>query len=556
MQKKLSLRKYSFIGISIIIYLLLLNLLFGFSKNKSSSNIRFEVSFPQSVHKQAITGRVYVILTRDNRREPRLQMYTHGAPFFGSDVEGLKPGEAAVIDEKVLGYPMDSLNQIPAGDYYVQGFINIYTQFHRVDGHTVWLHMDQWEGQHFNISPGNLYSEVQQIHFDPKQGGTIKLIANKIIPPIKISPDTEWVKRIKIKSKLISEFWGRPMYLGATILLPKGYHKNPDKYYPTIYLQGHFSLWAPMGFTTEEPKMNNRWARLGYEFYKEWVSSTIPPMLIITFQHPTPYYDDSYAVNSENNGPYGDAIIKELIPYIEKNFRAIPKPYARLLTGGSTGGWEALALQIFHPDFFGGCWSLCPDPVDFRYFQMIDIYKDKNAFYKELGWLKIPTASDRDIYGMVTLTSAQRNRYELVRGTKSRSGEQIDIFEATYGLVGEDGYPQPLFNPLTGEIDPEVANYWKEHYDLSYYLEKNWPTIGPQLVGKLHIYTGDMDTFYLNNAVYLLEDFLENRTNPYYAGTVEYGDRKPHCWGPYGAELIKLMAVHLKKYAAKERGFE
>ncbi len=556
MQKKLRLRKHSFIGISTIICLLLLNLLFGFSKNKSSSNIRFEISFPQSVYKEAITGRVYVILTRDNSREPRLQMYTHGAPFFGSDVEVLKPGEAAVINEKVLGYPVDSLNQIPAGDYYVQGFINIYTQFHRADGHTVWLHMDQWEGQRFNVSPGNLYSEVKQIHFDPKQGGTVKLIADKVIPPIKIPPDTEWIKRIKIKSKLISEFWGRPMYLGATILLPKGYHENPDKYYPTIYLQGHFSLSAPMGFTMEEPKENNRWARLGYEFYKEWVSGTIPPMLIITFQHPTPYYDDSYAVNSENNGPYGDAIIKELIPYIEKHFRPIPKPYARLLTGGSTGGWEALALQIFHPDFFGGCWSLCPDPVDFRYFQMINIYEDKNAFYKELGWLQIPTASDRDIYGMVTLTSAQRNRYELVRGTKNRSGGQIDIFEATYGPVADDGYPKPLFDPLTGEIDPEVVNYWKEHFDLRYYLEKNWPTIGPQLVGKLHIYTGDMDTFYLNNAVYLLEDFLQNHTNPYYAGTVEYGDREPHCWGPYGAELIKLMAEHLKKYAAKERGFE
>jgi hypothetical protein len=525
---------------------------FGMSREQTDSKIRFEVSFPSSVHQEKITGRAYVIITRDSRREPRLQIYTNGAPFFGLDVEGLAPGEAAVIDENVLGYPVDSLSQIPAGDYYIQGFINIYTQFHRADGHTIWLHMDQWEGQQFNISPGNLYSEVTQIHFDPEQGATIKLIADKVIPPIKIPPDTEWVKRIKIKSQLISEFWGCPMYLGATILLPKGYRENPDKYYPAVYIQGHFSLEAPMDFSMEEPKENNRWARLGHEFYKEWVSGTIPPMLIITFQHPTPYYDDSYAVNSENNGPYGDALIKELIPYIEKHFRAIPKPHARLLTGGSTGGWETLALQIFHPDFFGGCWALCPDPVDFRYFQMIDIYKDKNAFYKEFGWLRIPTPSDRDIYGMVTLTSAQRNRNELVRGTKSRSGGQIDIFEATYGPVGEDGYPRPLFNPLTGEIDPEVANYWKEHFDLRYHLEKNWPTIGPKLVGKLHIYAGDMDTFYLNNAVYLLEDFLENRTNPYYAGTVAYGDRKPHCWGPYGVELITLMADHLKKYAPEE----
>jgi len=317
--------------------------------------------------------------------------------------------------------------------------------------------MDQWEGQRFNISPGNLYSEVQQIHFDPEKGGTFKLMADKIIPPIKIPPDTEWIKRIKFQSKLLTEFWDHPIYLGATILLPKDYNENPDMYYPTIYIQGHFSLWPPFGFTAEEPKEGNRWGRFRYEFYKAWTSDDFPRMLCVTFQHPTPYYDDSYAVNSANNGPYGDAIIKELIPYIEKHFRAIPESYARLLTGGSTGGWEALALQIFHPDFFGGCWALCPDPVDFRYFQMVNIYEDKNAFYKEFGWLRVPTPSDRDIYGMVTLTSAQRNRYELVRGTKSRSGAQIDIFEATYGPVGEDGYPKPLFDPITGD---EVTGLW------------------------------------------------------------------------------------------------
>lgn len=532
--------------------LLILSFTFSMAKDKDSSEIRFEISFPESVHKEAITGRVYVIITRDDTREPRLQIRTHGAPFFGLDVENLAAGESAVIDEKILGYPIDSLSQIPAGDYYVQSFINIYTKFHRADGHTVWLHMDQWEGQRFNISPGNLYSEAKQIHFDPEKGRTFKLVADKVIPPIKVPPDTEWVKRIKFQSKLLSEFWGHPIYLGATILLPKDYNENSDTYYPTIYLQDHFSLWPPLGFTTEEPKKGNRWGRRGYEFYKTWSSDDFPRMLCVTFQHPTPYYDDSYAVNSANNGPYGDAMIKELIPYIERHFRAIPKPSARLLTGGSTGGWEALALQIFHPDLFGGCWALCPDPVDFRYFQMVNIYEDKNAFYKEFDWLRVPTPSDRDIYGMVILTSAQRNRYELVRGTKGRSGEQIDIFEATYGPVGEDGYPKPLFDPLTGAIDPEVANYWREHYDLHYYLEKNWPTIGPKLVGKIHIYTGDMDTFYLNNAVYLIEDFLEHRTKPYYAGTVEYGDRKPHCWGPFGEELIKIMYEQFKKHSLKK----
>ena len=202
-------------------------------------------------------------------------------------------------------------------------------------------------------------------------------------------------------------------------------------------------------------------------------------------------------------------------------------------------------LQIFQPDFFGGTFTLCPDPVDFRYFQCINIYEDKNAYYKEFGWIKVPTASDRFTDGITRFTSEQRNHMELVLGTKNRSGDQIDIFEAAFGPIGSDGYVKPLFDKLTGEIDPEVAEYWKEHYDLRYYLEKNWSWLGPKLVGKLHIYTGDMDTYYLNNAVKLLEDFLENTKNPYYAGVVEYGDGEPHCWGPRGAELLNLMAEYI-----------
>jgi len=271
-------------------------------------------------------------------------------------------------------------------------------------------------------------------------------------------------------------------------------------------------------------------------------------MIAVTYQHPCPYYDDSYAVNSPNVGPYGDAITQELIPRIEKEFRIISKPYARILSGGSTGGWESLALQIFYPDLFGGTFSLCPDPVDFRYFQAVNIYEDKNAYYKEFGWIKVPTPSDRLTDGIVRLTYEQRNHMELVKGTKNRSGDQVDIFEAVFGPIGPDGYVKPLFDKMTGEIDHEVAEQWKK-YDLRHYLEKNWSWIGPKITGKLHIYTGDMDTFYLNNATRLLENFLEGTKNPYYAGTVEYGDGEPHCWGPGGQDLLKLMAELVKKNA-------
>jgi hypothetical protein len=367
---------------------------------------------------------------------------------------------------------------------------------------------------------------------------------DQVIPPIEVPPDNEWVKRIKFKSELLSEFWGHPIYIGATILLPAGYDSHPDAYYPVIYRQGHFSTRAPYGMEGEKSA-----------FYKTWTAEDFPRMIVVTFQHPCPYFDDSYAVNSVNCGPYGDAIMTELIPRIEERFRIIRKSYARVVEGGSTGGWEAAALQIFHPEFFGGTWSLCPDPVDFRYFQCINIYKDDNAYYKKRGWIKVPTPSDRSPDGIIRLTSKQRNHMELAMGTRCRSGDQIDIFQAVFGPIRDDGYVKPLFDKITGEIDPGVAEYWKEHYDLRYYLEKNWDRIGQDLEGKIHIYVGDMDTYYLNNAVVLMERFLESTQDPYYDGVVEYGDRRPHCWGPDRTELLKLFKEHIVKNAPEGEDF-
>ncbi len=511
----------------------------------------FEISFSPTAHQNPITGRVYIIISKDGKREPIQQItpkYTD-LLMWGKDISLLKHGEEAVIDEGVFGFPLKSVNNIPSGDYYIQGFINIYTQFKRSDGHTLWLHNDQWEGQRWYRSPGNIYSDAKKVHIDSSASETIPVICTNVIPTIKIPPDDAWVKRIKFQSEILTEFWGQPIYLGATILLPKDYDSHPDVYYPVNYVQGHFNLRAPHNFRTNDPEVKNPRARMGYEFYKYWTSDECPRMIAVTFQHPSPYYDDSYAVNSANVGPYGDAIMNELIPYIEEHFRIIRKPYARVLSGGSTGGWESFALQVFHPDFFGGTWSLCPDPLDFRAFTCLDIYKDKNAYYKQFNWLKVPMSINRTTDGIVTLTFEQKNHFELVEGTKNRSGENLDIFQAVFGPVGPDGYPKPLYDKMTGEIDPSIAKYWKEHYDLRYYLEKNWSWLGPKLVGKIHIYVGDMDTMYLNNAVRLVEAFLEKTEDPYYAGTVEYGDGKPHCWGPRGEGLFKLFEEHITKHA-------
>jgi len=544
--------------------LLVLTLLFAATCSFGAA--RFEVRFPASAHAGAITGRVFVFITRDNSEEPRFQAGARymGCPFFGVDVRDLAPGVPAIIDDATLGYPLRNLADLPAGDYYVQAFINVYTEFHRADGHTIWAHMDQWEGQSTFSSPGNLYSEVQKIHIDGRT--TVKLEALRAIPPVVVPADTQWVKHIKIQSELLTKFWGRPMYLGAVVLLPRGYDRHPDLYYPVDYEQDHFRLSPPYHFREEPPSakpgsvLEMREGE-GYQLFKDWTSDNFPRMLMVTFLHPTPYYDDSYAVNSANNGPYGDAIMTELIPYIESHFRILRKPYARVLSGGSTGGWESLALQLQHSEFFGGAWVYYPDPIDFRRWQLSNIYDDENMFYApratdiamgSTDWQTVRRPWIRQPDGQMYVTAEQESQLEAVLGTHGRSAEQNDIWEAVYGPVGDDGYPKPLFNKTTGAIDHEVAAYMRDHgYDLRAYMEKNWPQIGPHLVGKLHFYCGDMDHFYLNLAVYLTEDFLKNTKDPYFAGTFDYGrplkghGKRPTTTG----DMLREMADQITKNA-------
>ena len=506
------------------------------TRAQDTTSVRFEISFPATAHGEAVTGRVYVMLSRGNDREPRFQIGRTGVPFFGRDIDALAPGQVAIIDDTDLGSPLPSVRDISPGDYYVQGFVNIYSAFPRADGHVVWMHDDRWEGQQWPRSPGNLYSTVQRVRIDPRLGGVIRLSVEHVIPPIAIPPDTEWVKRFRFQSPMLTRFWGRPVYLGATVLLPRNYEDETIDY-PVNYVQGHFSLRAPLGF---DP---------GNELYTEWIQDDFPRMLIVTFQHPNPYFDSSYAVNSVNVGPYGDAIMQELIPEVERRFRVISEPYARLLSGGSTGGWEALALQIFHPDFFGGTWAYCPDPVTFTDVERINIYRDVNAFYKQHDWRRVVTPNTRETNGEIRLTSRQRNHFELVNGTKGRSGEQFDIWSAVFGPRGEDGYFEPLFDKLTGEINPIVAEHWRDRYDLLSYLQTNWETVGPDLVDKLHIYVGSMDNFYLNNAVRELEAWMKTSREPHDPGFFLYGEGQGHCWrGPVStAERLQEMARYIHR---------
>lgn len=497
---------------------------------------RIDIVFTKEARAEAVTGMVYVAISRDNARSPIEQTSPTGAPLFGRYVEALAPGTAATITSEDRGHPVQSLRDLPAGEYWMQPFVNVYTRFPRADGHTVWLHNDQWEGQNWKRSPGNLLGDPVKVSFDPKSPAPIRLVATRAIAPIQPPADTAMVKRIRFQSAILSKWWGQPIYLGATVLLPKDYDKHPEVRYPVNYIQDHFSLAAPGGF-----------GRSG-DFDRFWLAADTPRFLYVTLQHPSPYYDDSYGVNSENNGPYGDAIVKELIPAVEEKFRAIKEPWARMLSGGSTGGWIAAAHQVFYPDFYGGSFALCPDSVDFEYHQIVDIYKDENAYYVDKGWTKVERPSERRPDGNIEGMMKDENWYELVVGDKSRSGGQWDIWEATYSPVGPDGYPKRLWNKTTGVIDKSVAEQWKK-YDLLHILRNNWPSLGPKVADKLHFYIGDMDSFYLNDAVERLNEFLSEVNNPKFTGEIVFQRRAPHCWGPRGAELMQKLALQVEKGA-------
>ena len=407
-----------------------------------------------------------LILSSNANQEPR-QGASEGLgtqQIFGADVDSAR---TAVIDGSTLGYPRDTLAQIPAGDYYVQAVLNIYETFHRSDGRTVKLPMDQGEGQHWNRKPGNLYSESTKIHFDPAAAATVKVELTKTIPAIEPVADTKFIKHVRIESKLLTAFWGRPMYLGAIVLLPDGFAEHPDAHYPVLYSQGHFQ----QTFTSfrSEPSSGGGRGRGGrggggidyaYKLYQDWTAGRLPRMLIVITQDANPFYDDSYAVNSANAGPYGDALTQELYPYVEKQFRGIGQPWARSVYGGSTGGWRALALQVFYPDFFNGAWVFCPDPIDFHAYAMVDLYKDDNAFFAKSQWKRVPIPMMREASGVISSDMDDAIRFELVLGTRGRSAEQFDIWQAVYSPVGEDGYPSSIVNPRTGAIDHKVAEYW------------------------------------------------------------------------------------------------
>jgi len=516
------------------------------AQGPGTARIQFDIRIPDSLAAGIRDGRLILMLSTDSTAEPRFQIGDGPETqlAFGRDLENWKTGRPIRFDGTEFGYPILSMAEVPAGKYYIQVLLHKYETFYRSAGPPVKLPMDRGEGQQWNRAPGNLYSQPIRLFIDPKLPQIVTIRLDRVIPPIEPPKDTEYVKHIRIRSKLLSDFWGRDMYLGAHVLLPKDWEKHPDVRYPLAIFHGHFPNdlggWRTVPPDTTVPCVYSSRFNLdcynrieqqeAYDFYKMWTGPGFPRVIAIEIQHANPFYDDSYAVNSANLGPYGDAITYELIPYIEQTFRGIGAGWARFMYGGSTGGWEVLAAQLFYPDEYNGCYAACPDPVDYRAFCSFDLYADKNAYYLDSEYKRTPRPGHRNYLGQVNTTIEDMNHRELVLGDKSRSGQQWDIWEAVASPMGIDGYPKRIWDKRTGVIDTAVARYWREHYDLAYILKRDWGQLGDKLRGKIHLYCGDMDNYYLNNAVYLAEDILDNLTDPPYDGEVDYGDRAEHCW--------------------------
>ena len=539
-----------------------------FSLSQSLIAIEFAVTFPSSLSAEPVDGRLLLLLSTDPKQEPRFQI--NDGPdtqiVFGVDVENWQPGAHVIVNEQAFGYPVSRLAQLRPGEYFVQALVNRYDTFRRADGHVVKLPMDRGEGQQWNRKPGNLYSGPARMRIDPASEARVSLLLDKQIPPVAEPKDTKYVKHVRIRSEKLSRFWGRDMFLGAHVLVPEGFDAHPEARYPLMVFHGHHPADIS-GFRTEPPDPNlkpdysERFRIHGYNriveqeaygFYKRWTSPGFQRFLVVEMQHANPYYDDSYAVNSANLGPYGDAIMHELIPAVEKRFRGIGEGWARFTYGGSTGGWEAMAAQIFYPDAFNGAFCACPDPIDFRAYTVVNIYEDRNAYFVEGAHKRVPRPGMRNYLGHVTSTLEDLNRYELALGGRSRSGQQWDIWEAVYSPVGPDGYPARIWDKITGVIDRKVSDYWREHYDLGHILKRDWKRLGPKLRGKLHIYCGDMDNYYLNNAVYLVEETLKGLTDPPADAEVRYGDRFEHCWNgdpnlPNHITRLRYNAIYLDK---------
>jgi hypothetical protein len=428
--------------------------------------LEFQVTFDRTVSTQPFSGRVYVLLSKTERTElPSGPNWFHPDPFFARDVKDWQPGQPLLLGADALGHPV-TLPKLPRGTYSIQAV------------------MDFGRGRSFSRAEGNGYSKSLRRELDPATSGPVHLTIDQVYKERPV-PETAQVKLVDVPSKLLTAFHARPTHMRAAVVLPASFAKEPAKRYPIIYEIPGFGGTHTMAFAAERRKATEV---AGVE------------MLYVMLDPSCPLGHHVFA-DSPNNGPWGQALVEELIPYLEKRFRALGTPGARFVTGHSSGGWSSLWLQITYPEVFGGVWSTAPDPVDFRDFQRIDLTQPGVNMFANAEGKPRPLAR----FGQKPVIFYKSfSDMEEVMG----HGGQLASFEAVFSPRGPDGKPRQLWDRTSGAVDPDIARSW-ERYDIRLVLERNWKTLGPKLRGKLHVYTGSEDTYYLEGAVVLLKEALK-----------------------------------------------
>jgi hypothetical protein len=457
-------------------------------------------------------GRIFLFIS-NSIREPRLNTWPNKSnKIFATNLNSWQ-GKEFVFDNSVetIKSVDVSLGELQNGKYTIQ---------------VLW-DQNNWES---NINAtGNLYSET--ITIDLKNDTNLILPLTKTIEARKLA-ENKYLKEIDFVSPSLSKWWGKEVHLKAAVFLPRTWFDKPNKKYPVRY-----NIAGYGGRYTRAARMQ--------QHIEWWLSDDAPEILNIFLDGEGPF-GDCYQLNSENSGPYGTALIEELIPYIEKEYHGLGTPESRFVEGCSTGGWVSLALQLFYPDFFGGCFSYSPDQVDFENCQLINIYKDDNAFYNEFDYLR-PIV--RDISGEPVVSQKDFIQFENVLGRSSTyvtSGGQFSAFTALFSPKGEDGLPKPLFDPVTGEIDHKIAEYWRKH-DLKDYVKTNWETLGPKIQGKIWIWGADMDNFYLNPALRAFDKMLKNTENPKSDASIHFTPMTGHCSEYNDLKVIQQIADKIKE---------
>lgn len=489
------------------------------------ARVRFEVQAAKDTLAGPADGRLLVILGGAAEPEPRLSLggAAPGADtVLGTDVRGFVAGKTAVLDHGSALFPQASLGEVPAGDYWVQAVLRRNPDLLLTD------------------APGNLFSTPMKVRVDPARRATVRLTLDQKVPDESLPAETEQVKFLKLRSESLSRFWGRPMFLRAGVILPRDWAAEPTRRYPLVIRIGGFGT----RFTWVADAMEDATG-----FRQPWLAGDTPRFVLLQLDGAGPL-GDPYQIDSANHGPWGTALVEELLPYVEAAYRCVGQPHARFTTGGSTGGWVALALQVLYPDVFGGCWSGYPDPVDFRALQLVNLYDDENAFVNLAGFER-PCA--RTLEGDTEFTMRHETQLENVLGkgdSYAFSGGQWGSWNAAFSPRSADGRPTLIWHPRTGAIDDEVAGHWR-HFDLRALLKDNWPVLAPKLRGKIHLWMGDADDYFLDGAARLLDDFLRSAEPPAEA-RLEFGPRQRHGWEPRSwTELLREMQAAVEANAPK-----